>query len=95
MQQVGFGLAQRFLDQYVRQSRNFRGRLRQRSNLQHIAQHDADVFPALETGQHYRAVRLKRPGAEARQSFVKLLAGEAAVEILLAQKRGQQVGILD
>ena len=38
---------------------------------------------------------LERTGTETRQGLVEFFAGEAAVEIFLAQQRGQKIGVLE
>jgi hypothetical protein len=93
--QGAFGVAEGGFDQDVAQGGDFRGGLRQGSDAEDIAQHDADVFAALEAGEQQRAVALEGTGAEAGEGFGKIFAGETAVEVLVAEEGLQEVGIAD
>ena len=86
---------QRLFDQHIGQGRDFRGRFGQGRDLQHIAQHDADILAPLEARQGQRHIVVQRARPEARQALVKFFLGKTAVKISLPQKGRQQVGILD
>lgn len=88
-------LAQGLFDQYIGQGRDFRGRLGQGRDLQHIAQHDADILAPLEARQGQRNIVVQRARPEARQALMKFFLGKTAIKISLPQKGREQVGILD
>jgi hypothetical protein len=53
------GFAQRFLDQYITQGRNFGRSFGERRNPQHVAQHDPYVLASLESSSSKEGSRSK------------------------------------
>ena len=84
--------AQGFLDEDVGQGRNFRRGLGQGRDLEHVAQHDADILPPFKPRQRERNIGFERTRPEARQTLVKLFLGKAAVEVLLPEKGWSRSG---
>ncbi len=93
--QLAVRLAQRRLDQHIGQGRDLRRGFRQGRDLQHVAQHDADILAPLEPRQRHGNIAFGGTGAETRQAFVKFFLGKTAVKIPLPQKGRQQIRILD
>ena len=94
-QQTRVGLPQSLFDQDIGKGGNLGCGFGQRGDFQHVPQHDAEVFAALETGQENGDVGFEGSGAEAGERFMELLAGEAAIEIPLAQEGCENIGVAE
>src|SRR6266700_346125 len=85
------GFAQSFLNQNVAEGSNFRRGLRQRSNPEHVTQHDAHIFSTFKARKEQGIVLFEGTRAEPSQAFGKFFVREAAVELLLAKEGVKQV----
>src|SRR5579872_2044164 len=93
--EIALSFAQGLFQENVGEGGDFGSSFSEGSDLQRIAQEDADVLATLETREQERDVSLEAAGTEASEVFLKLLAGKTLIEIFIAQKSLQEVGIAD
>ena len=64
-------------------------------NAEHIAQHDADVFAALEACQQRGGIGFKGARTHAGEALLEFFARVSAIELALAHESMKEIGIMD
>ena len=95
MLQLGMNLAQGLLDQYIRERGNLGRGFRQGCDPKHVAQHDADVLPLLETCQQCRRIGFKRARPHSGEALLEFLARMGAIQAAVADKALKQIAVVD